>query len=97
MQWGSERLGIDRIKERLEALPASDRIVAGKPHVVKLSFRAPDGYSLKEGPWSRLVMLGTTNNSYNDRYKYIYKESNAKNLEHWQADVYIPNQRAGTR
>jgi hypothetical protein len=76
----------------LKAFPGSERVIAGRPHKIKLSFQPPKGFALsKDGAWQRLYILGMTNQNFDsDHQVWSSREADAQQFPTWDADLCIP-------
>lgn len=91
--WADNSGGLGRRATlRFKALPGSERVVAGRPHKIKLSFRLPNGFAVsKDGAWQRLYLLGMTNQNFDsDHQVWSSGGADAQQFPTWDADLYIP-------
>lgn len=78
-------------KERLRSVPASERVVAGRGRLVRLSFRLPNGFVGLTSGWHRVFVLGMTNQSFNNAPEFWGSfQADAQEFPTWDADLFIP-------
>jgi|ERR1700730_15651554 len=90
--WSDNSGGIGRSsKERLRSVPGSERLVAGRGRLVKLSFRLPNGFVGLTSGWHRLFVLGMTNQSFNNAPEFWGSpQADAQGFPTWDADLFMP-------
>jgi hypothetical protein len=90
--WSDDSGGLGRKShELLRAIPASQRVVAGIGHIIKLSFRLPNGFQASDDGWQRIHIVGMTNWSFNDAPQiWGSMQADAQDFPTWDADLFVP-------